>query len=90
MQQFNQVITIMGDNKLVITTGPKTFFDISKDTGNHLEHEIDSVIKHNELLVKHTIKNEVIQLLSKYKDGSNIHEHFKHNEPHKLFLKKLE
>ena len=86
MQQFDQVITIMGDNKLVITTGPKTFFVISKDTDNHLKHEIESIIKYNELLVKHTIKNEVIQLLSKYKDGSNIHKHEKHNEPHKLFF----
>ena len=51
-----------------------------------MEHEIESIIKYNELLVKHTIKNEVIQLLSKYKDGSNIHEHEKHNEPHKLFF----
>ena len=57
MQPFNQVIIMMGDNKLVITTGPKTFnFDLPKDIGIKLNHENYYIIKHNELLAEHTIK----------------------------------
>ena len=44
----------MGDNQLIITKEPTTF-DI------HLKYEIYFIIKHNELLAEHTIKNEVIQ-----------------------------
>ena len=70
MQQFSQVIKTMGvhaeDDKLVITTEPKTsYFDLPKDVDNNLKHKIDSVIKHNELLVEHTIKNEIRKLFSK-------------------------
>ena len=37
----------IGDNKLVITTEPKNFyFDLPKNVGNSLKHEIDSIIKH--------------------------------------------
>ena len=36
------------DNKLVITTEPKTFhFNLPKDVDTNLKHEIDSVIKYN-------------------------------------------
>ena len=66
------------DNKLVITTDlQKICFDLSKDADNSLEHEIYSIIKHDELLAEHTIKNEVRQLFSKYKHGYGIHEHGK-------------
>ena len=41
----------------------------------NLEHEIDSIIKLNELLAEHAMKNEVRQLLSNYKHGNDIHEH---------------
>ena len=65
----------MRDSKLVITTEPKTFnFDLPKDAGINLKYEIYSTIKHNELLAKHTLKNEFRQLLSKYKHGTDIHE----------------
>ena len=65
-------------NKLVKTTEPKTFcFDLPKDVDNNLEHETNSIIKHNELLDEHTIKNKVRQLFSKYKHGNDIHEHGK-------------
>ena len=47
---------------------------MSIDADNNLANEIDSIIKHNELLVEHTIKKEVRQLLPKYKHGNNIHE----------------
>ena len=54
------------NNKLVITTEPKTFcFDLPIDVENNLELEIDSIIKHNELLAERAIKNKVRQLLSK-------------------------
>ena len=54
------------DNKLVITTEPKTFcFGLPKDP------------EHTELLAEHTMKTEIRQLLSKYKHGNNIREHQK-------------
>ena len=45
-----------------------------KDVDKNLRHEIDSIIKHNELLAQHTIKNPISQLLLKYKHGNDIHE----------------
>ena len=39
----------------------KTCFDLLKYADNNLEHETDSVMKHNEVLADHTIKNEVKQ-----------------------------
>ena len=51
---------MMGDKKLVITREPKTFhFDLPNDAGINLKHEIYSILKHNELLVAHTIKNKI-------------------------------
>ena len=71
----------MGDNKLVITTEPKSlYFDLPKHADINLKDEIYSVIKHNELLAEHTIKNEIRQLLSKYKRYGNS----KTYEPHKF------
>ena len=64
--------------KLIITAEPKTFcLNLPKVADNNLEQVIDCFIKHNELLAEHTIKNEVIQILSKYKHGNDIHEHGK-------------
>ena len=45
-----------------------------------MEHETDSIIEDNELLAEHAIKNEVRQLLSKYKHGNDIHQHGKHQK----------
>ena len=54
------------NNKLVITTEPKSFcFDLPIDADNNLELEIDSITKHNELLAELAMKNGVRQLLSK-------------------------
>ena len=40
--------------KLIITTEPKTFcFDLPKDFDNILEHKIDFIMRHNELLAEH-------------------------------------
>ena len=45
LQQFNQIILIMGENKIVITTEPKTFhIDLPKDAGITWKHEIFSII----------------------------------------------
>ena len=38
-----------------------------KDVDRNLRHGIDSIIKHNEFLAQHTIKNEISQLLFKWK-----------------------
>ena len=47
------------DYRLVITTGHKTFhFDLHKDVRKNFKHEIDSIIKHNELLSEQRIKNK--------------------------------
>ena len=43
---------IIKNNKLVIITVPKsTHFDLPKDIGNNFKHEIDFIIKHNNLLL---------------------------------------
>ena len=63
---------------LVIVTEPKTIdFDLPKDFKNSLNHEIDFIIKHYEFLAEHTIKSKITLIFSKYKHGSNIHEHRK-------------
>ena len=52
--------------KLTITTERKLFrVDLPKDADNNFEHEIDSIIKPNDLLDEHAIKSKVRQLLSK-------------------------
>ena len=60
---------------------PKTFsfdFDWPKDFDKNLKHKIEFIIKNNESLAENQIKNEIEQLLLKYrKHGNNIHEHGK-------------
>ena len=74
------------DNKLAIITESKTVnFDLSKDLDNNLKYEINFIIKHNKLLAEHTMKNEISQLLSKYKHGNT--ENSKTNEPHTCVFK---
>ena len=77
----------IGDHKLVVTKKMLTK-DVNKnlkikmltrittpkDVDKNLWHEIDSIIKLNELVAQHTIKNEISQLLFKYKHGNDIHE----------------
>ena len=65
-------------NKLLIITEPKTiYFDLPQDVVTNLMQETDYIIKQNECLAEHTIKNELSSLLSKHKHGNNIHEHWK-------------
>ena len=62
----------IGSNRVIVTTGHNIFsFDLSKDVDKNLKYEIDSIIKHNELLADHAIRNKIRQLLSKYKPGND-------------------
>ena len=65
---------------MVVIRDPKTFcfnFDFLRDTDEHLIHEIEFIIKSNESLAENKVKNEIGQLLLKYKNGNNIHEYRK-------------
>ena len=65
---------------MVVIRDPKTFcfnFDWPKNVDENLKHEIEFVIKSNESLAENKIKNEIDQLLLKYKHRKNIHEHTK-------------
>ena len=56
----------MRDNKLVITTEPKSFsFNLPKNVSTNFKYGIDSIIKQNEYLAYHALKNGIRQLLSK-------------------------
>ena len=44
---------------------------------NNLKHEIDFIIKNNEILDDHTINNDIGQLLSQYEHGRDIRKHRK-------------
>ena len=48
-----------------------------KDVDNSLKHEIKFITESNESLSDNKIKNEIEQLLSKYRHGNDIHEHGK-------------
>ena len=65
---------------MVVIRDPKTFcfnFDWPKNVDENLKHETEFVIKSNESLAENKIKNEIDQLLLKYKHRKNIHEHRK-------------
>ena len=62
------------------TREPKTFyfcFDWPKDVDKNLKHEIEFIRKNNESLADNKIINEIEQLLCKYKQGNDMHEHGK-------------
>ena len=44
----------IGDNKLAITTEPKTFY--VEDVEKHLKYEVEFFIKHNESLAEYSKK----------------------------------
>ena len=72
MKLLNQIIITMEDKKPVVTTGHKTFhFDWPKDVDKNLKHEVDSILKYNELLDGHAIKDQIRQLLSKCNHGDD-------------------
>ena len=77
------------EENMIVIRDPKTFcfnFAWRRDVGENLKqgdvdenlkHEIEFIIKSNESLAENKIKNDIEQLLLKYKHGSNIHEHGK-------------
>ena len=76
-----------GNNKLVITTVPITFcFDLRKAVDNSSKNEIDSIIKHDELLAEHTIKNEIDNYCPNISMKTILmnRENSKTDEPHKF------
>ena len=68
----------MEENMVVIVIRePKTLyfdFDWPENVDENLKHEIEFIRKSNQFLAENKIKNEIEQLLSKYKHGNNIHE----------------
>ena len=55
---------------MVVIRESKTFyfdFDWPKDVDENLKHKIEFIIKNNESLVENKTKNEIEQLLFKYK-----------------------
>ena len=69
----------MEGNMVVIRESKTFYFDfcLPKDVEKNLKHAIKFVIKQNECLAEHVIKNEISQLFSKYKHENNVHEHRK-------------
>ena len=69
---------------MITIRDPKTFcfdFDWSKDVDKNLKHKIEFIIKRNESLAGNKTKNEIEQLLLKYKHGNDIYEYGRqHNE----------
>ena len=45
-----------------------------KDADENMKHEIKFIIKSNESLAQNKTKNDIGQLLSKYRHGNNIRE----------------
>ena len=81
---------IMEENMIVIKD-PKTFcfnFDLPKDVDENLKYEIKFIIKSNESLAKIIIKNDIEQLLLKYKMETIFMntENSKMNEQNKFVL----
>ena len=68
------------EENMIEIRDPKTFcfkFDLPKDLDEDSKHEIQCIIKNNESLAEKKIKNEIEQLLLKWKHGNNIPEHGK-------------
>ena len=63
-------------------------FDLQKYVDEYLKHETEIIVKSNESLAENKIKNEIEQVLLKYKHGSNIYKHGKSktNKSHKWVL----
>ena len=71
---------ILEENMIVIIDFKTVYYDFDwpKDVDENLKHENELIKKSNESLAENKIKNEIEQLLSRYKHGSNIHKHGKH------------
>ena len=58
---------IIMKDKMIVIREPKTFhfnFDLLKNVERNWKHENELIIKHNESLAEHQIKNDIIQFLS--------------------------
>ena len=58
------------EENMILIKEHKTFhfdFDWPKDVDENLKHKIEFIIKNNESLVENKTKNEIEQLLFKYK-----------------------
>ena len=78
LQQFDKANITMEES--IVIRDPETFrfdFDWPKHVDENFKHETEFIIKSNESLAENKIKNEIEQLLLKYKNGNNIHEHGK-------------
>ena len=78
-KKFNQAIIIMEENIIVIRD-PKTFcfnLDWPKDVDENVKQKTEFIIKSIYSLAVNKMKNEIEQLLLKYKRGNNIHKHRK-------------
>ena len=60
------------EENIIVIRNPRTFY--FNYPHENLKHEIELIIKSNESLAENKLKNEIEQLLLKYKHGSNIHE----------------
>ena len=76
---------------MIVIRDPRTIcfnFDGPKDVHDNLKLDNEIIIKSNEFLAENKIKNEIRQLLLKYKHVSNTHElsmkSSKTNELHKF------
>ena len=65
------------EENMIVIMDPKTFcfnFDGSKDDEENLKYKIEFIRKCNESLAENKMKNEIEQLLLKYKHRNHIHE----------------
>ena len=63
------------EENMTLVRDPKVFyfdFNQPKDVDENLKHKIEFIKTSNESLAENKIKNEIEQLLSKYKHGNNI------------------
>ena len=69
------------EENIIVIRDPKNFyfyFTWCKDVDENLKDEIEFIIRSIESLAENKIKNEIEQLLLKYKHGNNIFENIKH------------
>ena len=68
---------------MILIRDPKIFcfnFYWPEDVDDNLKHEIEFIIKSNESLAENKIKNEIEQLLLKYKHGISMETIFMNTE----------
>ena len=65
---------------MIVIRDPKKFYfdsDWPKDVDENRKHKTEFIIKSDESLVENKIKDEIEQLLLKYKHGNDTHKHGK-------------